>query len=658
MKTMSNVDIYTICQELNQLLSGARVDKSFQPTKDTVLMRFHVTGEGRVDVVFQAGVRTHKTQYPLDNPKVPPSFPMLLRKRLRGATVNYIRQHNFDRVIEISMSKETDYTLIIELFSKGNIILLDEDKNIILPLKRKLFSDRDISSKKEYIFPQEHGINPLDFDKSDLVRVCEGSQVDIARTLARNNFGGLYSEEVLLRAGIDKTTPAGELGSDELDKIFDSINDLFGGLVDSNFSPRIVRNNNSKSGRKEDVLPLELDIYSDADSEVFSTYNEAADEFYSKKVQNEIKGVQEAIWQKKVDKYAKRLSIQEETLEGFKETIVKSTLKGDLIYSNYTQIQSIINVVLDARSKDYSWKDIGSTIKKAKKEGMVDLQIIESIDNLGQLTLSIEGETIRVDPLVSIAESAEVYYEKGKKAKRKINGVLKAITNTQKKLEDIKLKKDIAMEHVMVPQKRVKRELKWYEKLRWFVSSEGNLVIAGRDMHTNEMVVKKHLDNNDVYMHCDVHGASSVVIKSNGNEISEKTLQESATFASCFSSSWGKGYTSMDVFWVRPEQVSKSPEHGEFVPKGSFIIRGNKNYLRGIPLKIAIGIVDYDGPKIMAGPVEALKAYTDNYVVLKPGYTKKEATAKKILHKINKDNIINLDDIVRVLPSGKCDIID
>lgn len=71
-------------------------------------------------------------------------------------------------------------------------------------------------------------------------------------------------------------------------------------------------------------------------------------------------------------------------------------------------------------------------------------------------------------------------------------------------------------------------------------------------------------------------------------------------------------------------------------------------------LKIAVGIVDYEGKRIMAGPVDAVSSHTDNYVIIKPGYTKKEAIAKKILHKINEDNIISLDDVVRVLPSGKC----
>ena len=176
MKSMTNVDIHTICQELNDLLVGARVDKSFQPTKDTVVMRFHKAGTGRLDLVIQAGKRIHISQYPLTNPQNPPSFPMLLRKRVKGANVVSVSQHNFDRVVEIKMKKEETYTLIVELFAKGNIILLNEANEITLPLKRKMWSDRDISSKKEYVFPTEHGINPIEIDIDEFNEILSGGE--------------------------------------------------------------------------------------------------------------------------------------------------------------------------------------------------------------------------------------------------------------------------------------------------------------------------------------------------------------------------------------------------------------------------------------------------------------------------------------------------
>ena len=636
MKSMSNVDIFTISNELNNLLSGARVDKSFQPTKDIVVMRFHVPGTGRIDLVMQCGSRIHTSQYPLENPTTPPTFPMLLRKRVKGAHVESIKQHNFDRVVEIKVKKDKYYTIIVELFDKGNIILLDDENNIILPLKRKRLSSRDISSKIEYAFPEERGINPIAITEKEFKEVFNDSESDVVRTLAINGLGSLYAEEVVKRANeiteLDKNTPNNELTEKQLEGLYKGFKDLFDNLTEDTIKPQIV-----KSDAKEDVVALDLKKYENFEN-------------------TSIKNTRESAWNKKVNKFEKRLRLQQETLDNFYKTIEDSQHKGEIIYSNYTTIENIVNVVNQARSKDYSFKDIGKTLKKAKKDGMAEAQIYESIDKMGVLTLNIDDTTVNIDPKLTIPENAENYYEKAKKAKRKTKGAQIAIENTKKQLEDIKAKKDIAMENIAVPKKRVKKNLKWYEKLRWFLSSDGHLVIGGRDANSNESVVKKYLEPNDIYLHADIHGASSTAIKLNGDELNDTLLKESGEFAASFSSAWSMGFTSQDVFWVNPDQVTKTPESGEFLAKGSFVIRGHRNYIRGARVKLAIGIVDYEGKRIMAGPIEALEKYCDNYVVIKPGFTKKEAIAKKIIHKINEDDLLTLDDIIRVLPSGKCDI--
>ena len=630
MKSMSNVDIFTISNELNNLLSGARVDKSFQPTKDIVVMRFHVPGTGRIDLVMQCGSRIHTSQYPLENPTTPPTFPMLLRKRVKGAHVESIKQHNFDRVVEIRVKKDKYYTIIVELFDKGNIILLDEDNNIILPLKRKRLSTRDISSKIEYAFPEERGINPITATEKEFKEIFNDSESDVVRTLAINGLGSLYAEEVIKRANeiteLDKNTPNNELTEKQLEGLYGGFKDLFDNLSEDTIRPQIV-----KSENKEDVVALDLKKYDNFEKTYFESFNEACDEFYSKKVNTSIKNTRESAWNKKVNKFEKRLRLQQETLDNFHKTIEDSQHKGEIIYSNYTTIENIVTVVNQARSKDYSFKEIGKTLKKAKKDGMAEAQIYESIDKLGVLTLKIDDTTLNIDPKLTIPENAENYYEKAKKAKRKTKGAEIAIENTKKQLEDIKAKKDIAMENIAVPKKRVKKNLKWYD-------------------------VKKYLEPNDIYLHADIHGASSTAIKLNGDDVNDNLLKESGEFAASFSSAWSMGFTSQDVFWVHPDQVTKTPESGEFLAKGSFVIRGHRNYIRGARVKLAIGIVDYEGKRIMAGPIEALEKHCDNYVVIKPGFTKKEAIAKKIIHKINEDDLLTLDDIIRVLPSGKCDI--
>ena len=379
--------------------------------------------------------------------------------------------------------------------------------------------------------------------------------------------------------------------------LYKSLKELFDILKNEEYKPQIV-----KDGRREDVLPLDLVKYEGFEKTYYENFNEACDEFYSKRVNNDIKDIKEKAWNKKVNKFEKRLRLQEETLDNFNKTIETSQHKGELIYSNYTGIENLINVVNSAISKEYSFKEIGKILKKAKKDGMDEAQIFESIDKMGVLTLNIDNTSILIDPKLSIPENAESYYEKAKKAKKKTKGALIAIENTKKQLEEIKSKKELAMENISIPKKREKKNLKWYEKLRWFVTSDNTLVVGGRDAGTNEAIVKKYLDNNDIYLHADIHGASSTAIKLEGKSLNDTILKESGEFAASFSSAWSKGFTTQDVFWVHPDQVSKT------------------------------------------------------YVVLKPGYTKKEAIAKKILHKINEEDLITLDDIIRVLPSGKCDI--
>lgn len=651
MKPMTNVDIYTISYELNKLLEGTRVDKSYQPTNDTVLIRFHKPGIGRIDLIMQAGVRIHATQYPVENPIQPPAFPMLLRKRLKGSNVIKVSQHNFDRVLIIEMQKEQKYKLIVELFDKGNIILLDEEDNIIMPLKRKRTNERDISSKKTYEFPTQHGINPIEINLLEFNDIIRYSDTDIVRTLASNGLGSLYAEEIIPE-NIDKNIQCKELDNDDVEKIYESLENTFNQIKNDNFKPQI-----SKKEDKKYLSPISLKRYENMEKTYYETFNQAADEFYSKDINKQITDQKEKIWDKKVGKYEKRLKLQTETLEGFHETINNCQHKGELIYTYYNQIDSIIQTIHQAREKNYSYKEINKILKNAKKEGMEDLNIFETLNNMGHLTLKIDDTFINMDNNLSINENAEIYYEKSKKAKKKIKGAEIAIENTKKQLKDMEKKKEIEMEKINIPQKRIKKELKWFEKLRWFITSENILVIGGRDANSNEMIVKKYLDNNDIYFHSDIHGASSISVKLAGKKLTPEIQKEVGIFAASYSSAWQMGYSTQDVYYVTPDQVSKTPEAGEFLAKGSFVIRGRKNYIHNAKLELSVGIVDYEGKRIMAGPIESVMAHTDNFVAVKPGHIKKEALAKKIVN-ILKDDEITIDDIVRVLPSGKCDIIN
>ena len=658
-KSMSNVDVYRIVKELNEEIIGTRIDKSYQPTYDTIRIKLRKAGEGRKDLVMQAGVRIHLTDYPQPNPTIPPNFPMLLRKHLSGGTITALKQHNFDRIIEISVQKNVEYTLVVELFSKGNVILLDENKNIISPLKHRKWQDRKVTSHEEYKYPPEKGININNTNSHEIREVLESSDADITRTIAVNGLGGLYAEEVLGYTSIDKTKPANDLSDDEVAEIDEAIKKLFN-RIENEPHPQIILDKDDNTKNK-DLIPIILNNYKDYEHKDFDSFNKAADDFYSKKIVSDIKSAEEDAWSKRIGKFEKRLKMQEETLEGFYKTIDDTQHKGDTIYAHYNEIQQILDVITKAREK-YSWKEISSIVKKSKKDGNIpELQMIESIDKMGVINLKLDDVVVQIDSNIGIPESTEKYYNKGKKAKRKINGVKEAMENTKKEIARLKTKKEIAIEELKEKQKvKVKRELKWYEKIRWFISRDGYLVIGGRDANSNDMVVKKYSKNSDIYFHCDIHGAPSTIVQNIGeDDIPESTLYDAACFASSYSSAWSEGFSTYDAYWVTLDQVSKTPQTGEYLKKGSFVIRGRKNFIRNVPVLIAIGIVDYDDDKrIMAGPVQCLEKMCDNFVIVKPGFTKKERISKEILNIIDKEKIFGVDDIVRNLPSGKCDLLD
>ena len=115
---------------------------------------------------------------------------------------------------------------------------------------------------------------------------------------------------------------------------------------------------------------------------------------------------------------------------------------------------------------------------------------------------------LALDIRKSIEENASVYFEKSKKDKKKIIGARKAVEMYKSKLGGLKQEK---IKEKAVVKKKVKKD--WYEKFRWFISSDDYLVIGGRDATTNEIVIKKYTEKNDLVFHTDMAGSPFVVIK-------------------------------------------------------------------------------------------------------------------------------------------------
>lgn len=256
---------------------------------------------------------------------------------------------------------------------------------------------------------------------------------------------------------------------------------------------------------------------------------------------------------------------------------------------------------------------------------------------------------ILLDLKKSLEQNASTYFEKSKKAKKKCEGAREALekSHIKKKREAKKTSAELDILEKKSQQKK-KREKKWYEKFRWFISSDGFLVIGGRDSTSNEIVVKKHAEKSDIVFHTDMAGSPFIVVKAEGKDIPPSTLQEAADFTASFSRAWKKGLSTLSVFYVNPEQVSKETNPGEYMPKGAFMIRGKTNYLNP-EMNIAIGL---HKDKFMSGPIKAVKKHCKKHIEIMQGNKKKSEIAKLIRKKLGGD----LDEIIRALPAGGCDV--
>jgi len=257
-------------------------------------------------------------------------------------------------------------------------------------------------------------------------------------------------------------------------------------------------------------------------------------------------------------------------------------------------------------------------------------------------------------------KAAAEYYELSKKQKKKIKGVEEALKKTVEELAKLKKEKAV-IEDIKEKTKKSKEKSRWYHKFRWFTSSDGLLVVGGKDATSNEILIKKHTNPADLVFHAHLQGAPFFVVKNeNRKEIPEQTLREAAEAAASYSSGWKQGIGSVNVYYVSPDQLSKTPEPGEYLTKGAFVVRGEREWFRNTELKLAVGFMS-SGYSIVGGPESSVKEKTKYYAAIKPGGRKPNKLAQEIkgelLRKTNKEDgrILKqtpIEEILKCIPAG------
>lgn len=667
-KEITSFDIAAVVFELKQRITGAWVTNIYQTDIKTLVFKLHQPDQPPLNLLIKAGNRLHLTGFVHEKPAKPSAFCMTLRKYLRDGKIQAMEQHEFERIITIMVkAKQAEYKLISELFGEGNIILVDAQSKILQALSYRRMRDRNILRNETLQYPPPSGKNPFKIERKDLDELKNFGQLETVKALARFlGIGGFYAEEILLRAHIDKNAYCDSLSTSELDMIFSNLKELLSKIETGQIKPAIILN---EKGERVDVVPFPLEKYSAFQTEPYPFFNEALDKYYAEKGEEEEVATTTADSGQLLAQQERILNKQQKTLKELEQEIEKNKKIGDLIYTQFTQLQLLTQKIMEAKNSGKQWSDIVSALEKAKKEGNRAAAYYSSFDPKNAfLHLLIGGLAFPINLRRSIQENAAEYYGKAKKAQKKREGAEKALLETKQKISEIEKQKIEKMAAISKPvlQKAEKKE--WYEKFRWFRSSGGFLVIGGKDATTNEILVKKHMEPRDIVLHADITGAPFVIVKTEGREASEETVKEAAEFAAAFSRAWKEMFGAVDVYWVHPEQVSKTPPTGQFLSKGSFMIYGKKNYLRKVPLKTAIGAVmgEAGQVKVVGGPKDAVAKQTEFCVEIVPGEESSGALAKHIrnvlVRKVPKELqeavlSLSLDAIQNFIPSGKGRIV-
>jgi predicted ribosome quality control (RQC) complex YloA/Tae2 family protein len=618
---MSGIDVMAMVREMNTCLP-LWAGKIYQFGEKTIGIR--LGGEHKKFLFFiEAGRRAHLVQAFPPSPKNPTGFAMLLRKHLEGGKILSIAQFGIERILYFDIGKrEQVFRLIIELFDEGNVILCREDGTIIMPLWHHRFRDREVVRDVPYV---RTGRDCTEFGKEEFSALLKGNVKEIVKVLAVDcRLGGAYAEEVCRMADIEKNLPAQEV---EAERVFPAITDLLSRIT-THPEPVITA-----SG----CWPIILD--SEVPLQTYDSYHQALDAYYPR--------AEPAIVEQKA-KVTREESIrarQVRAVAGFDEKMTKIQRRIDALYTHYLLVENILRTLRDARTS-HSWQEIDRRLRESPDE--TARRIVQVFPDEAAVEIDLDGERVKVVVDDSVEQNASRYYDQIKKLKKKKEGALLALEKPVRKIVEIERRV-----HAAKPR--------WYHRFRWFFTSDGVLVVGGKDAGQNEELVKKYLEGGDTFVHAEAHGASVLVVKG-----STRHPEEAAQAAVSYSGAWRSGQFAADAYSAAPEQVSKTPPSGEYVSRGSFMVRGERTHYHNVPLQVAIGLQIDPEIQVIGGPPESVKKYARVWVGLRPGQFEPNDIAKKVVRLLKEKaqklgitgiaRIVTTDRVAAFVPPGGSDV--
>lgn len=670
-RELTSVDLAAVTSELSHY-EGAKLEKAYLYEDNFVRLKLRDFDIGRIELLIDVGETKHIRVAPPEHvppaPERPPNFAMMLRNRLEGAQLASIEQFEFDRILEITFERDDgSTTLVAELFGDGNLAVLDETGEVVDCLDTVRLKSRTVAPGSQYEFPDAR-FNPLTVDFDSFAARLRQSDTDVVRTLATQlNFGGIWARELCERAEIEETLDIAEASDSQYDALYEHVQSVAERLASGNLDPHIYRkeSEDDSTGQRVDVTPIPMEEHAALVPERYEEFTDALDEYFtnfdeeSDESQDVSQSRQRPDFEAEIEKQKRIIEQQEGAIENFEDQAQKEREKAESLYANYDLADEILTTIRTARDDGKPWDEIEATFEAGKEQGIEAAEAVTAVDgSTGTVAVTIDEKEVTLRVSDGVEKNADRLYTEAKEIEAKKEGATQAIEETRKELEAVKQRREEweATEHEdetdsddeedegadvdwlsrsSVP---IRKSDNWYEDFRWFHTSDGFLVIGGRNADENEEIVKKYLSRGDLFFHTQAHGGPATVLKATGPseaysddvDIPDRSKEEAVQFAVSYSSIWKDGKFAADAYMVNHDQVSKTPESGEFLEKGGFAIRGDRTYFEDTQAGIAIGIMCEPETRVIGGPVAPIHEQAETVIEVEPGKYAQNDIAKRL----------------------------
>lgn len=631
---LAGIELTFLVDEVSKVTQGYYVNNIYSINQDSILVKLHHPEKPDLFLVVSSigmwltGIKIDQIQ---ENKLIKRLRDDLLRlklvkvEQLGVERIAYLRFAGFDK----------EFVLVCEFFGDGNILLCNNDLKILALLHSIQVRHRELRVGATYVPPPQKGLNVLDIDEKNFDEL-ESISTPIVRWFGRT-FGlpAKYAEAILRHAKVNFDSPADSLTPDQIKSIVQSTKSLVGKIINGNHEPVIVKTQDGL-----EVYPVMIETQ-EAEFEKVPSFMEGLDKVFSKILLEKGKATQTSSLDRKIADLQSRIDEQDKAIQQVKERAEKISHLAKFLFSvTSSGVTSITDSLASEKLKS---------------------QNAELIRERGVSFLKIDNEKIQIKEDSSIPAIASTLFDESKRQLAAIDSIQALKLKNQKELAKLKSQSETTKNSILFTEFKKKE---WFERYRWFYTSDGLLAIGGRDSSSNSAIIRKQLAKSDKVFHAEIFGSPFFILKDVPESIPFDSINEVAQATVCFSRAWREAMYGLSAYWVNPEQVKKGAPSGQFLAKGSFVLEGQKNFVKASTLKLGVGILYRDDHyMLMCGPPEPVKKHCICYAVIEPGGNDMTETAKrlrvefiKLSEEIAKQ--FSIDDFVRVLPAGESRITD